>query len=41
MRVGWATRASYQLLKPARELMQLLRADLRSKPAQHGVRLLR
>jgi DNA-binding transcriptional LysR family regulator len=41
IRVGWATRASYQLLKPARELMRLLRADLRSKPAQPGVRLLR
>jgi DNA-binding transcriptional LysR family regulator len=44
IRVGWAMRASYQPLKPARELMRLLRADLRSKSAQQqqqGVRVVR
>jgi DNA-binding transcriptional LysR family regulator len=41
IRVGWAMRESYELLKPARTFMQLLKADLHSRPAQPGVRLLR
>jgi len=40
IRVGWAVRDSYALLKPARELMRLLRAELRARPAQPGVRVL-
>ncbi|MET0385858.1 MAG: LysR family transcriptional regulator [Polyangiales bacterium] len=39
IRVGWALRESYTLLSPARELMRLLKVDLRARPAQPGVRL--
>jgi DNA-binding transcriptional LysR family regulator len=41
IRVGWAVRESHQLLKPAREFMRLMRADLRARAEQPGVRLLR
>jgi len=41
IRVGWAVRATCEPWKPARELMRLLRADLRARPPQPGVRLLR
>lgn len=41
IRVGWAVRSSYEPHKPARELMRMLRADLRARPAQPGSRLLR
>jgi DNA-binding transcriptional LysR family regulator len=40
-RVGWALRESYELLEPAREFMRLLKQDLRARPAQAGVRILR
>jgi DNA-binding transcriptional LysR family regulator len=40
IRVGWAMRESYDLLKPAREFMRMLKDDLQSRPAQPGVRLL-
>jgi DNA-binding transcriptional LysR family regulator len=40
IRVGWAMRESYELLKPAREFMRLLKDDLQSKPTQPGVRVL-
>jgi DNA-binding transcriptional LysR family regulator len=39
IRVGWAMRDSYELLKPAREFMRLLSQDLRARPPQPGVRL--
>jgi DNA-binding transcriptional LysR family regulator len=41
MRVGWALRESHELLKPGREFMRLLKQDLRARPAQAGVRVLR
>jgi DNA-binding transcriptional LysR family regulator len=41
IRVGWAIRESHELLKPAREFMRMLKADLRARPPQPGVRLLR
>ena len=41
LRVGWAVRDSYEPLKPARELMRLLKADFQQRPAQPGVRVLR
>jgi DNA-binding transcriptional LysR family regulator len=41
IRVGWAMRESYELLEPARQFMRLLKADLRARPAQPGVRVLR
>jgi DNA-binding transcriptional LysR family regulator len=40
IRVGWAMRESYELLKPAREFMRLLKEDLASRPAAPGVRVL-
>jgi DNA-binding transcriptional LysR family regulator len=40
-RVGWALRESYEPLKPAREFMRLLNADLRQRAAQPGVRVVR
>jgi DNA-binding transcriptional LysR family regulator len=41
LRVGWALRDSHELLKPAKEFMRLLKQDLRARPAQPGVRVLR
>lgn len=41
IRVGWAMRESYELQKPAREFMRLLKQDLRARAAQPGVRMLR
>lgn len=41
VRVGWAVRESHQLLRPAKEFMRFLRADLRARPAQPGVRWVR
>ena len=41
LRVGWALRDSYEPLKPARELMRLLKADLQQRPTPPGVRVLR
>jgi DNA-binding transcriptional LysR family regulator len=41
MRVGWALRDSHELLKPAKEFMRLLKQELRARPAQPGVRVLR
>jgi DNA-binding transcriptional LysR family regulator len=41
IRVGWAMRESYELLKPAREFMRLLKRDLQARPEQSGVRVLR
>jgi DNA-binding transcriptional LysR family regulator len=41
VRVGWAVRDSHELLPPAKELMRLLKQDLKARPAQPGVRVLR
>jgi DNA-binding transcriptional LysR family regulator len=41
IKVGWALRESYEPLKPAREFMRLLKADLQQRQAQPGVRVLR
>jgi len=38
VRVGWATRQSQVLFKPAEEFMRMLELDLRSRPSQPGVR---
>jgi DNA-binding transcriptional LysR family regulator len=41
IRVGWAMRESHELLKPAKGFMKLLKQDLRTRPVQAGVRVLR
>jgi DNA-binding transcriptional LysR family regulator len=41
VRVGWAVRDSHELLPHAKEFMCLLKDDLRGRPAQPGVKLLR
>lgn len=40
IRVGWAFRESYELRKPARELMRLLKEDLAARTPQPGARVL-
>ena len=41
IRVGWALRESYEMLKPARAFMQLLQRDFASRSHPPGVRVLR